>query len=559
MSEKTTGPTGNLTEQPKCNIPTAPFPIFLLTLVTLACLVPFLDKAFHMDDPLFVWCARHIQSHPFDFYGFNINWEGHEAPMSAITQNPPLAAYYLALVGSILGWSEVALHAGCLLPALAVVLGTYFLARNFCSHPLLPALIVATAPVFVLSGTGVMCDMLMLAFWVWALFFWFSGLTQGNGPKLCLAALLIAAASLTKYFGLSLIPLLLVYSLMERRRAGWWILYLLLPLMPITLYQWLTFHLYGHNLLVNAVKYATSLGVGGNFLSKFLAGFAFVGGCIVVLLAAAPYLWGWKRAVLGLPAMVLVGWLIIILKKVGVFPAVVEGNVNWSFVVQMSLWVVVGASLLILMGVDAGESKTSASLLLLLWIAGTLIFTCVLNWTVSGRNILPMLPAVSLLLARRLEKQGHLATGRGRYRLAGALAISLVVALLVTRADYKLANASQVEASLLTQKLAGAASGIKFEGHWGFQYYMEKDGASALDKFDPQLSSNEAIIVPLNNSYLFSLPRDYFVPWLKHESKSSGWLATMSCGAGFYSDGWGPLPFIFCRVPPAQYLVYRVR
>jgi hypothetical protein len=63
----------------------------------------------------------------------------------------------------------------------------------------------------------------------------------------------------------------------------------------------------------------------------------------------------------------------------------------------------------------------------------------------------------------------------------------------------------------------------------------------------------------LNNSYLFPLPQDYFVPWFKHEPKSSGWLAIMSCGAGFYSDGWGPLPFIFCRVPPGQYLVYRVR
>ena len=546
-------------EPPKRNIATTPFSIFWLTLVTLACLAPFMDKAFHMDDPLFVWSARHIQSHPLDFYGFTLNWEGHEAPMSAVTQNPPLAAYYLALVGSLLGWNEIALHAGGLLPALAVVLGTFFLARNFCSHPLLPALIVATAPVFVLSGTTVMCDMLLLAFWVWSLFFWLEGFQQGNGPKMFLAALLIAAASLTKYFGLSLTPLLMVYSLMERRRAGWWLLYLLLPLIPIALYQWLTFHLYGHNLLVNAVKYATSLGVGGNFLSKFLAGFAFVGGCIIMLLTVAPFLWGWKRALLGLPAMVLVGWLIILLKKVGVFPAVMEGHVNWLFVVQMSLWVVAGASLVILMGADVMESRTSASVLLLLWIAGTLFFTCVLNWTVSGRNILPLLPAVSLLLTRRLEKKGCLTTGSGKYRLAGPLAISLVVALLVTRADYKLANASRDEASLLTQKLAGAVSGIKFEGHWGFQYYMEKDGATALDKLNPQLSPNNAVIVPLNNSYLFPLPQDYFMPWLKHESKSSDWLATMSCGAGFYSDGWGPLPFVFCAVPPQDYLVYRVR
>ena len=82
--------------------------------------MPFLDKALHIDDPLFVWCARHIQSSPLDFYGFTVNWEGREALMATVNQNPPLASYYLALLGSLFGWNEVALHAGFLMAALAV-------------------------------------------------------------------------------------------------------------------------------------------------------------------------------------------------------------------------------------------------------------------------------------------------------------------------------------------------------------------------------------------------------------------------------------------------------
>jgi 4-amino-4-deoxy-L-arabinose transferase-like glycosyltransferase len=536
-------------------------PWLMLVTVTLGGLVPFLGKAFHIDDPLFVWCARHIQANPFDFYGFHLNWVGYTKSMAAVTQNPPLCSYYIALVGWLLGWSEIALHTGFLLPALAVVLGTYYLARNFCSHPVWAALVVATAPVFVLCGTSVMSDIMMLAFWVWALFFWIEGLKEGKQTKLCLAALFIAGAGLTKYFGLSLIPLLGVYSWLERRKIGWWLVCLLLPLLPITFYQWLTCHLYGHNLLVNAVIYATTtrLRVGGDLLSKFLAGFAFVGGCIVILLTAAPYLWGWRRLMLGLPSMALVGLLIKMWQEAGVFPVVVTGNVNWIFVAQMSLWVVVGASLLILMGADVMESKTPATTLLLLWIAGTFLFTCVVNWTVSGRNILPMLPAVSLLLIRRLEKQGHFTAGGGWRRLAGSLAISLVIALLVTLADYKLANSSRTAASVLTQKLATTAGTVKFEGHWGFQYYIEKSGASPLDRFNPQLSPNEAVVVPVSNSYLFPLPEDRVAPWFKYEPNTLSWLATMSGGAGFYSDGWGPLPFIFCAVPAEKYLVYRVK
>ena len=67
--------------------------IALLVLVTVACLGPFVGKAFHIDDPLFLWTAKQIQARPFDFYGCTVNWYGFEMPMTAATQNPPLAGY----------------------------------------------------------------------------------------------------------------------------------------------------------------------------------------------------------------------------------------------------------------------------------------------------------------------------------------------------------------------------------------------------------------------------------------------------------------------------------
>src|SRR6185369_11235314 len=126
----------------------------LLAALTLAVLLPFIGKAFHIDDPLFIWCARHVRSHPFDVFGFDVNWNGLPASMSQVTRNPPLAVYYLALVGAVFGWSEAALHAGFLLPAVALVLGTYSLARSFCSRFEWAALATVTAPVFLVSSTS---------------------------------------------------------------------------------------------------------------------------------------------------------------------------------------------------------------------------------------------------------------------------------------------------------------------------------------------------------------------------------------------------------------------
>src|SRR5438105_3310632 len=77
---------------------------------TLACLLPWAGKPFHIDDPLFVWAARHIAAHPLDPYGFDVLWDDTHVHMADLTQNPPGACYWLALIGSLFGWGEVQLH-----------------------------------------------------------------------------------------------------------------------------------------------------------------------------------------------------------------------------------------------------------------------------------------------------------------------------------------------------------------------------------------------------------------------------------------------------------------
>ena len=133
-------------------------PYLWLTLACVGSLLPFIDKAFHIDDPLFLWTARQIQAHPVDFYGFNINWYWSEMPMSEVTKNPPLAAYYIALVTALFGWSEVVLHAAFMVWPVGVVLGTYQLAKAIGTRPVLAALATLWTPVFLVSSSNVMSD-----------------------------------------------------------------------------------------------------------------------------------------------------------------------------------------------------------------------------------------------------------------------------------------------------------------------------------------------------------------------------------------------------------------
>ncbi|HEY1894133.1 MAG TPA: glycosyltransferase family 39 protein, partial [Chthoniobacterales bacterium] len=184
---------------------------FLAMAAVIAALVPFLNKAFHIDDPLFLWMAQQISQHPADPYGFSVNWYVSAKPMFSIMQNPPLNAYYIALTAKFLGWSELAIHGAFLVPAVAAVLGTFFLAQRLSGSPLLGALLLLFTPVFLVSATTVMCDVWLLALWVWSVHCWVRGLEERHSYwLLLLASLLVAAAALTKYFGVSLVPLLAV-------------------------------------------------------------------------------------------------------------------------------------------------------------------------------------------------------------------------------------------------------------------------------------------------------------------------------------------------------------
>jgi hypothetical protein len=80
--------------------------LLFLVAITISSIAPFANKAFHIDDPLFLWAAKHIQSHPTDPYGFKVTWYYDEMEMSEITKNPPFISYYIALVAFLVGWGK---------------------------------------------------------------------------------------------------------------------------------------------------------------------------------------------------------------------------------------------------------------------------------------------------------------------------------------------------------------------------------------------------------------------------------------------------------------------
>lgn len=538
-------------------------PLVWPLLLAVACLVPFVNKAFHMDDTLFLRVAEHVQKHPVDFYGFDMNWFGTSMPMIRCFDNPPLACYYIALVASVTGWSEISMHLAFLIPALAAVWGTFSLARIYCKRPVLAAVIAVLTPVFLISATTVMCDVMLLAFWTWSIVVFEKGLEKNDWRIFVASGVLAGLAVLTKFTGLALIPLLGAYGLTRHRRAGWWILVPIIVIFFAAAYELLTYRLYGHGLLFTATALASEdrSQVQGALLEKNVLGLGFVGACFLPVVFYAPLLW--SRRVL-LPGLCIFVPLILLLPRLPQLKPFLQhdGHLNWPTCILCALFILGGIHLMMLAAADFWKRRDPASFLLVVWILGIFVFATVLNWTINGRSLLPILPAVGILVARRLEITSQAA---GREMMLGLLWPALpaaVISIVLVKADYDLAGANRIAAQTLCARHQKKDNTVYFEGHWGFQYYMEKFGAKAMNFGSAKVASGDMLVLPTNASEVFFTPpiklfREYEIL----EYVPNPYCSTMNhkAGAGFYASIFGPLPFAIQNLEPSQFFVYKVK
>ncbi|GFE57829.1 glycosyltransferase family 39 protein [Geobacter sp. AOG1] len=518
-------------------------PILILISVTVLSLAPFAAKAFNIDEPLFIWVAKHIQSHPLDFYGFRINWYGTDMDAARIIKNPPLASYYIAMVATLFGWNEIPLHLAFLFPAVAAVLGTYFLAKDFTQNPLMATLIGILNPVFILSSMTVMCDTMMLAFYVWSVYFWVRGTKDGSCRNLFIATVLIALCSLTKYFGLSLIPLLFLYTLMARNERRHQALFLLVPIVILCLYQWETYVIYGRGLLSDAASYASkekALDLAALF-PNLVTGLSFTGGCLISTLFFVPLL---RNKPIVFAAAILIPMAAFGLNRIN-FSHLPEIP-WWGYYLQLSIFVAAGINILVLTGQDFWQRRESDSMLLVLWIMGTFVFAAIVNWSVNGRSILPMAPAVGIVVMRFLENKKEPMRQPSFKQMLISLSCAWLVCMMVAWADYSLAETARTAAKEIGRTYGGSAKPLWFQGHWGFQYYMEKNGGTAYDRVKASVQPGDIMVIPENSTNAFPEIMVKGTPLKVLQFTPARFLTTMnfSAAAGYYSSSFGPLPFL---------------
>jgi hypothetical protein len=389
------------------------------------------------------------------------------------------------------------------------------------------------------------------------------GLEKNNHRRLLWAAILVSLAVLTKYYAIALVPLLAAYGLIRERRLGKWSLWLLIPAAVLGDYMLLASRIYGHSLFSTAASYAlsykeglTSLGLSQTLTT--VTGLAFLGGSVAGILFLAPWLYQRRWLVIfaavastaTIWAMTHGGWK---------YYAQLDASNQPAVLGQMCFWAAGGLGILGLAARDVWQHRDEKACLLCFWVFGTFVFAAFLNWSVNVRSILPLVPAVGLLVARRLDQSAIFEKGQRNLYLA--LAAAVAVAGVVTWADYSFAKQSRMSAEMACAQYGQKSNPFWFQGHWGFQYYMEVNGAQSLDLFHSPLKIGDSIALPKNNCNAIFLPPEFADEVGTVTVPSPAWASVMSAaqGAGFYASVTGPLPFTLGRPAPEMVVIQKLK
>lgn len=498
-------------------------------------LLPFVGKAFHLDDDLFLQYARALEpaGNPYD-----ITFLHGGAPWPLFHQPNPLGwLIVLASLRSVFGETEWVMHLATFAFAPVGLHALGLLARRLGVSAMAACLMFAGSSAFLVMGSTIMPDVPFAACTVAAMARLVRGIDEDRTRDLVAAGLFAAAAFLLRYTGLITLGLLLVYPILARR----WRLRSLLPFLVgggLALCWDLTGRwLHGESHLLHSVSAHAAGGDWPHRARMALAEVIHLGAQAPLLLPVAAALLGGAGGIaLGVLALAgAVGWANAAEGPHAVGAAVVFA---WpGMIVLLRCGQVLVSTLAA--WVRRAPGPPPLVVFLAVWVVPT-TFATVGYWHVAAKYMLLPLPAVVLLLLDWFRAEG---SWRRNLRSLSA-ALTLAVGLLVGVSDYRFAGVYRDYFERDWPRDAPPHGGAGYvAGEWGLHYYAERSGLQVyagqpMGEYDRLLF---AVEVPGEPDAVDT----FSVEQARHELVYPGPFAVLNRAqnAGFYSNAWGLWPF----------------
>jgi hypothetical protein len=529
----------------------------VLVILVIGCALPFLSQPYHMDDNFYMDMARNVQANPLFPYDVPYDFGGLHLQDMASHTHPPFQAYFLAVIQRCAGEGtgrEWIYHSGALVFPILAVVALYFIAARFVERPLWPSAAMAVCPLNLVMGHTLMTDVPTLAFWLCgiACFLW---ATELQRRRLYAASSLCQfAAMFTSYQAVSLFPLLGFYHWRKRGRAFGWAA-LCLPLAGMVAWLVMSSLHYHRLVLLDTAGYVQSRGAValGMLGTKLLALMEYQGWLIVFPLFL---LYIFARGLSGrLFMLALLGSIYLAQTVVPAYRPVdkvifVVGLVT-GFFMTTRMGILCADAFRAAKAERSGFGRIEAQFLAL-WYFGVAAYCLVLFTEGSARYILPLVPPALLVFFRRLEVAEITEYRAESYPFmnsamvaSGAIVLSLAWGMFLAQADFEFARVYPRAAAAFARMYPGFNSYVT--GEWGFRYYFGRIGARPLPADESSVPGGSLLIRP-RLALPYDPPADLLTmtlpcATLHFDLKTPFRTMDHLTPAGFYSTGWGLIPF----------------
>lgn len=509
-------------------------------LVSVAVLVPFLGKAFTIDDPLFMLQAQRALDAPFHSSGFEFAWDGRTTRFSQIQANGPVMAWLL-IPAVLAGGSEVVAHLVSLVALCVALFATASLALRLGLDrraATIATLLVAGAPAVLAMAGTVMPDVVALAFLVTAIERLLVWSQERRLSAAIAAAVLVGLAPMARLHVAALLPLaVLVFAWAPDPKR--WRRPSLRELWPLAVGTLIAVAIGvgtrdPHRAGTSVAGAMTSLSA---FRNASLNAVSYLTHLVFVVPLAVPWVIGRHRALLR-------RWPVFVASCGSVTLLLhAHGALGRQMVPVIVAVAALGATVLVDLLAETWSARRPFDWLLAAWIVFPLV---ALPYThLPAKYLVPSAPAIAIVVARMLFRSmaARRATAAG---LTAAL-LGLVLGVAVLRADARFAEIGRAFATRTVAPTVATGDVVWFAGEWGARWYAERAGARTFT-VDGNLPAPGDVVVSTRIGHTGGPSRR----WLRSRcslmvrqqvSEAGGRTMNAESNAGFYSSGWGLLPW----------------
>jgi len=443
----------------------------------------FLNKAFHIDDVFTIAIAIAVNNNFLN-------------PPPVFFDNPILLGYYYAPIIRLFGEKEIWLHIFYLPFSLLVIISMYFLSRRFAGKSLLPVLFLICTPAFIVTSQSVMLDIPFLGLFLASIALFIYGVDRSNYRLLVLSAISIAAAILTKYSGLMLIPLLFVYSLIHTKKR--YSLFLLIPVFIFFLWIARNIVTYKTFMFFDAALIQFRTYFINNLLIRIFALLSFLSGTSIIALFLSLYLLRNKVNII----------LFLLSLPIGLCPFLMTSFSEYASSEKFILAFFLAFSLFIILIVfkmglvslfNRGYNKDK--LFLSLWFFILLGFVVLSNF-IAARFVLLLFPPMFLLIYGQIFSDFEPSMAKIKKMFIFLILITLFLSTALAVGDYRFAGIYRDIGQYVKSSTPKESEVYFYLGEWGYDYYMIREGYRIL-------TSNEVRRTLDYKYYKYRIPEGY--------------------------------------------------